>query len=123
VHLLAETDSSELGQIPVTDAGPARQLVVGDTVLVWQGGTLTAVDAGTGAAKWQQPARGLPTTMGKTVPGALLVPGDGAFVQRSLASGDEVGRSAAPDVPDGGEASRVGPVVVYRVGDRVLAYR
>jgi hypothetical protein len=56
------------------------------------------------------------------VPAELLVPEDGAFVRRDRATGEVLGRSGA-DVPAGGSAARVGPVVVLRLPDRVLAYR
>lgn len=124
IHLLAETDGHDLGLLPVTEPlGPVQQLVVGETALIWQGGTLAAVDAGSGAQLWQQSAGGLPAPGGSTVPGPLLVPENGAFVQRDARTGQEVGRSTAPDIPMGGTTSRVGPVVVYQVGDRVIGYR
>lgn len=122
IHLLAATDGHDLGQVPIAGGpGPVRQLIVGEAALIWQGGTLTAVDAGSGAMLWQQPARGLPAAEGSS--GPVLVPEDGAFVQRDPRTGQEAGRSTAPEVPAGGTASVVGPVVVYRAGDRVTGYR
>ena len=56
--------------------------------------------------------------------GTVTVPEDGAFVQRSLADGVEVGRSGTEDtLPAGGRTSVVGPVYVYATADEVLAYR
>ena len=127
VQLRAATDGAEVGQLPlVAGGGPAQQLVIGGVALVAQGGTLTAVDAGNGAQLWQQPALGLPAPPSPataTEGGAIFVPEDGAFVQRDLRTGAEAGRSTASAIPAGGAATRVGPVMVYRVGDRVLGYR
>ena len=122
IHLLAETDGHDLGQLPIAGApGPVQQLVVGETALLWQGGTLTAVDAGSGTQLWQAPARGLPAAEGSS--GTVRVPEDGAFVQRDPRTGQETGRSTAPEVPVGGTAGVAGPIVVYRAGDRVTGYR
>ena len=81
-----------------------------------------------GAVLWGVPARGLPTTVNvedkdSRDSGPLLVPDDGAFVRRDQATGAELGRSAVGDLPDGGLATSIGPVVVLRLPDRVLAYR
>jgi hypothetical protein len=54
--------------------------------------------------------------------GALLVPDQSGFSRRDPRSGEELGRSSVADLPAGGTASGVGPVVVYRLRDRVLAY-
>ena len=98
----------------------------GAVTLVRVAGRLVALgDAG--AALWEIPALGLPAAPGvaKDAHGTppLLVPEDGAFVRRDPATGAELGRSAAGDLPDGGLAAGIGPVVVYRLPDRVLAYR
>ena len=70
------------------------------------------------ACRVRRPSRRTPAA-----PPALLVPEDGAFVRRDPATGGELGRSAAEDLPAGGLATTVGPVVVLRLPDRVLAYR
>jgi hypothetical protein len=56
-------------------------------------------------------------------PAAVLVPEAGGFVRRDVATGAELGRSAVADVPENGQASSAGPIVLYRLDDRVLAYR
>ena len=89
-------------------------------------GPLVALDDA-GGTLWEIPALGLPAAPGvaKDARGTppLLVPEDGAFVRRDPATGTELGRSAVDDLSDGGLAVGVGPVVVYRLPDRVLAYR
>ena len=88
------------------------------------GGTLHAFDPASGKPLWEAPARGLPAAPADTgVPEVLLVPEDAGFMHRDPTSGDRLGTSSASDVPVGGTASAVGTVVVYRLPDRVLAYR
>jgi hypothetical protein len=101
---------------------------MGSVALVWARGTLWALDESTGAALWSRPAVGLPTVedAAQVAPGAssVLVPEEEGFVRRDLATGDEVerlpveGGLSAP-----GRAEVVGPVVVYRLPDRVIGYR
>jgi hypothetical protein len=94
-------------------------------VLVWDDGTLTALDPAGATELWRTPARGLPSApvAGEPSPAPLLVPEDDGFVQRDPLSGAQLGVSAAPDLAEAGTASSVGPVVVYRLPDRVLAFR
>ena len=129
VQAFAPSDGSVLARVAAP--GPAGGVQAGDAgalTLVRAGGRLTALD-GSGATAWSVPALGLPsaggTGGGKDArgPTELVVPEDGAFVRRDRASGAEVARSAAGDVPDGGIATQVGPIVVLRLPDRVLAYR
>jgi hypothetical protein len=103
------------------------------------GGTLSALDAASGRVLWEAPATGLPaeSNPGKQLPptglpiepnpgrstAALLVPTVDGFVGRDPATGAELGRSAATGLPSGGLTSGVGPVVIYRVAGRVIAYR
>ncbi len=48
---------------------------------------------------------------------------DGAVVVRDLATGTELGRSAATGLRPGGLATLAGPVVVLSLPDRVIAFR
>jgi outer membrane protein assembly factor BamB len=129
VRLLSPTDGAVLGTLPVPAGTDDVQARSADSVLLVRGGgTLTAVDAATGAVRWQAPATGLPaapTAAGKDdrTPAVLLVPDEGGFAHRDPATGAELTRSDAADVPAGGLASAIGPVVVLRLPDRVLAYR
>jgi hypothetical protein len=85
---------------------------------------LTALDPASGKQLWRAHARGLPfPSTDPAVEAPLLVPEDGGFVRRDPVSGERRGTSSASDVPIGGTATGVGPVVVYRLPDRVLAYR
>jgi hypothetical protein len=94
-----------------------RQVAVQSTVLVWADGTLTAYDDATGKTRWHVPALGLPAAP------FLLVPEDTGFVHRDLTTGKELGRSTVAGLPAGGLAGRIGATIVYRLPDRVLAYR
>ena len=125
VQALSPADGTVLTSLPVSDdvqVGPA-----GPVTLVRVDGRLHALDGTTGATLWDVPALGLPTPPpaakdDRTV-AALLVPEDGAFVQRDPSTGAELGRFAAVDLPAGGTATQVGPVVVLRLPERVLGYR
>ena len=127
VHLFAGTDGTDLRTLAWAASGPVRERAAGPTALLWAGGTLTALDHTSAATRWQVPASGLPAAPGvaPTGPAAgfVLVPDDAGFTRRELATGKELGRSAVAGVPAGGVAERVGPTVVYRLPDRVLAYR
>jgi len=122
----APTETVALPPADESDADPVST-VAGPVLLVWAHGTLVARAAGIDALAWEQPALGLPTSSGPlkvdglTEP--LLVPEDGAFVARDPATGDEVSRSTVADLPAGGISTPVGDVVVYRLPDRVIAYR
>jgi outer membrane protein assembly factor BamB len=111
-----------------TDPGtePLLMAGVGDVALVWARGELWALDPGSGTARWQLPARGLPAddvgTAGSD-PAAVWVPESDGFVLRDLATGAEAGRAAVDGGPGaGGRTSAVGPVLVHRLPDRVLGY-
>jgi hypothetical protein len=99
---------------------------VGTTALFRTGGTLSAVDTETGTVLWEAPAVGLPAP---ALPAkddaspALLVPDEQGFAHRDPATGAELGRSAVTGLPEDGVATTLGPVAVYALGGRVLAYR
>jgi outer membrane protein assembly factor BamB len=124
VQALAAADGSVLASLPAT--GDVQVGAAGAVTLVRIAGRLVAL-GNAGAALWETPALGLPAAPGvaKDARGTppLLVPEDGAFVRRDPATGAELGRSSAGDPPEGGLAAGIGPVVVYRLPDRVLAYR
>jgi hypothetical protein len=124
------TDGALLQSLPLPPAPGAAEaaaLSVADVILVVAHGTASALDRTTGAPRWQHPALGLPG-VAVAPPGGpggpvLLVPEAGAFVYRDPSSGAEVGRSAAPGLAAGGSTEVAGPVVVYRLPGRVVAYR
>jgi outer membrane protein assembly factor BamB len=124
VRAVAAEDGAPLRRVPLSGENP-RQLAAGGVVLVWIDGTLTALDPAAATVLWRTPARGLPSApvTAEPSPAPLLVPEDDGFVQRDPLTGTRLGISTASEVPDGGTASRVGPVVVYQLPDRVLAYR
>ncbi|SDX48347.1 PQQ-like domain-containing protein [Modestobacter sp. DSM 44400] len=102
---------------------PLQQAGAADAALVWVRGTVYALDQTTGATRWQVPATGLPSVSGADSP-TVLVPEDGALVQRSLADGTDLSRSVlVADLPAGGRTSVVGPAVVYATEDAVLGLR
>ena len=125
-------DGSRLQQLPLPPAAgdpatePLLQAGAGDLALVWARGTLWALEPGTGAPRWELPARGLPAGgADETGPGAtaVWVPEADGFVQRNLATGAETGRAAVDGgPPPGGLTTVVGPVLVHRLPDRVLGY-
>jgi outer membrane protein assembly factor BamB len=124
VQAVAAEDGTVLRRLPLSGAEP-QQLTAGGVVLLWMDGTLTALDPAGATELWRTPARGLPSAPVAVAPSPapLLVPEDDGFVHRDPLTGARRGISAAADVPEGGTASGVGPVVVYRLPDRVLAYR
>jgi outer membrane protein assembly factor BamB len=121
VHLVAGTDGTDLRTLTGAAAGPVRERAAGSTALLWAGGTLTALDDTSARTRWQAPASGLPAAPGAAA--SVFVPDDAGFTRRELATGAELGRSAVAGVPAGGVADSVGPTIVYRLPDRVLAYR
>ena len=129
VQVFATADGSVLTRMPVPAGADAVQVgAAGAVTLVRVGGRLFALAAPSGATLWDIPALGLPASPGgdgkdARSPTGLLVPEDGALVQRDPATGAELGRSGVADLPDGGVAARIGPVVVLRLPDRVLGYR
>jgi outer membrane protein assembly factor BamB len=120
VQSLAPSDGAVLQRLPVPDGEQVQQHTVASTALVRIGGTLSALDAASGAVRWTVPALGLPTAEAATT---VSVPDTDGFAHRDLATGAELARSAVPDLPAGGIASAVGAAVVYRLPDRVLGYR
>ncbi|MGY1740729.1 MULTISPECIES: outer membrane protein assembly factor BamB family protein [unclassified Blastococcus] len=113
---------------PGPDDAPPAAVEGATAVLVWARGTVLALDPAAGRLLWSRPARGLPAVSADKALDAIsppvLVPEDGAFVSRDLRTGEETGRSTVDgDVPAGGTAATAGPVVVYRLPDRVLGYR
>jgi outer membrane protein assembly factor BamB len=126
VQALSPADGTVLNRLPVPD-GTERvdQAAAGGVVTVLMDGNLTVLDSTSAAVRWRTAAQGLPTatTDDTDASAALLVPEDGAFVRRDPRTGDELGRSTVSGLPDGGMPSAIGPVVVYRLPDRVVAYR
>jgi outer membrane protein assembly factor BamB len=127
VQALSSADGAALAHLPVASGADVQVGGVGALTMVRIGGQLTALDATSGRSVWSVPARGLPATVPVATsargPQPLVVPEDGAFVRRDAATGAELGRSAAQAGTAGGTATEVGPVVVVRLPDRVLAYR
>jgi hypothetical protein len=53
----------------------------------------------------------------------VVVPDPAGFTRRNLDTGADLGSSAVHGLPSGGTATPLGATVVYRLPDRVLAYR
>jgi outer membrane protein assembly factor BamB len=128
VQALAVADGAVLTRLPVPDGADVQVGAGGAVTLVRVAGRLFALDATSGATLWDIPTLGLPGPPGGNgkdtrSPTALLVPEDGAFVQRAPATGAELGRSDVAGLPGGGVAAQVGPAVVLRLPDRVRGYR
>jgi outer membrane protein assembly factor BamB len=125
VRVFSIADGSPLSQLPAS--GDARQGASGDVPMVLIDGVLSVLDPATGTTRWTTPALGLPTASpaDKVTGGSasLLVPEPDGFVRRDAATGAELSRSTVVDLPAGGVPEAVGPVVVYRLDDRVLGYR
>ncbi len=132
VHAAENGDVLQTYDLPPADEDPATETLhqagMGSVALVWVRGTLRVLDASTGEALWSRATVGLPTVedTAQVTPGAadVLVPEEDGFVLRDLATGDEVERlpvDGGLEAP--GRTSVVGPVVVYRLPDRVIAYR
>ena len=130
LQFLAAADGAVSTTLPVPAAGQDEprpmSTVAGAVVLTWARGTLVA-RASDLAVLWRLPALGLPSPepSGKAlaIDASLLVPEDGAFVARNPTTGQETGRSTVDGLGNGGVATPVGAVVVYRLPDRVTAYR
>jgi outer membrane protein assembly factor BamB len=127
LQALSPTDGAVLTSLPVPAGADVQVGAAGALTLVRVDGQLTALAATSGAAVWSVPARGLPSSVGapKAARAAepLLVPDADAVVRRDPATGVELGRSVAPDLPQGGTATGIGPVVVLQLPDRVRTYR
>jgi outer membrane protein assembly factor BamB len=127
VQLLDPEDGGGLTSFTDDGAADATMSVIAKTALVWAGDRLRAFDADTGRRRWDAPAVGLPgatETLKLAVgAGAVVVPSSDGFVQRDLTTGGTRGRSAVDGLAPGGVATTEGPLVIYRVGSEVLAYR
>ncbi|NYJ04567.1 outer membrane protein assembly factor BamB family protein [Petropleomorpha daqingensis] len=130
LQFLSAADGTVTTVLPLPAAGQddARPMsaVAGPLVLTWARGTLVA-RASDLAVLWQVPALGLPTPQTSlkalAMSSPLLVPEEGAFVALNPSNGQETGRSSVDGPPTGGVATPIGDVVVYRLPDRVIAYR
>jgi outer membrane protein assembly factor BamB len=132
VHRAEDGDVLQTYDLPDPDEDPATETLAqagsGSAALVWARGRLWALDGATGGKLWAHRAVGLPSVddVAQVVPGQaeVLVPEADGFVYRDLATGEEIerlpveGGLSAP-----GRVSVVGPVVVYRLPDRVVGYR
>lgn len=127
LRVLSASDGTQLQAIPLPASGAAAapsELAAGGPVVVWARGTAFFLDRTTGAVRWQGPALGLPgVQLSGRAPAGVVVPEDGAFVVRNPDTGAETARSTVSGVPSGGMVAVYGPTVVYRLPDRVLAYR
>ena len=131
VHEPEGGDVLETFDLPPSDDAadePLHQATVDSLTLVWARGTLRALDTGTAEERWSAPAAGMPAVpvVSQVRPGVanLLVPDEDGFVARDVATGEETGRSpVGGGLEPGGHAEVVGPVVVHRLPDRVVAYR
>jgi outer membrane protein assembly factor BamB len=121
---LSPADGTVLTRIPVPAGNDVQQATAGTVTLVRVAGTLSAVDVASGRLLWSVPALGLPSAPDLADPaGPLPIPEAGGFVLRDAATGTELGKHAAPGLPEGGSAAAVGEVVVHRLADRVLGFR
>jgi outer membrane protein assembly factor BamB len=128
IQVLAPANGALLSRLPAPgDPDGIAQRAAGGVALVLVHGQLSALDPATGDVLWATPAIGLPTASSADKqaeePASLLVPAADGFVRRDPTTGTELGRSAVTGLPEGGVASALGPVVVYRLDDRVIAYR
>jgi outer membrane protein assembly factor BamB len=127
LRLLSGTDGAPLRTLPVPGSDQVAEQAAGSTALVRIGNRLTALEDTTGRTRWEAPAEGLPAppgpSAGTTAPPVVAVPGPGGFTRRNLDTGAELGSSAVHGLPAGGTAWAVGGTIVYRLPDRVLAYR
>jgi outer membrane protein assembly factor BamB len=129
LRVLAASDGAQLQAIdlPAGSVGTAAETAAGGAVLVWTHGTVLSLDRTTGAVHWQGAALGLPGVQlgarSNSEGSEVTVPEDGAFVVRNPGTGEETARSTVRDLPSGGLTEVIGGTVVYRLPDRVLAFR
>ncbi len=128
VQTLAGPDGTELARTPVPEGTTdVQQSTVGAVTLLRVGGTVTALATASGARLWEAPGVGLPVATAAPKdpdrPVPLVLPDPGGFSFRDPVTGAESARSAVDGLLPRGTASVVGPVVVLRLDDRVLAYR
>ena len=126
IQLLSAEDGAPLGTVP--NAGDAQMTSTGVVVLLRVDGTLHAFEPGSGGELWTTAALGLPASplIEKQGDGAavLMVPEASGFVPRDALTGERRGDpSEVEDLPAGGTATAVGPVVVHQLDDRVDVYR
>jgi outer membrane protein assembly factor BamB len=125
LQVVSPADGAVLRTLPV--AGGVGQAQLGTVGLFWTGDTVHALEAATGALLWEAPAVGLPTDgqltkqPDRAAPLVLATPE--GFVQRDAVTGSELGRSRVTGLTPGGTVATVGPVLVYRLDDRVLGFR
>jgi outer membrane protein assembly factor BamB len=132
VHAFEGGDVLQTYDLPAADEDPATETLhqagVGSLALIWVRGTVRALDEATGEVRWSQPAVGLPSVheVPEVTPGgaSVLVPEEDGFVRRDLATGEEVERLPVDGgLSASGRAAVIGPVVTYRLPDRVIGYR
>ena len=127
VQTLAGPDGGVLARLPVATGADVEQATVGSISLLRVDGTVSALDASSGAALWEVPATGLPAESGAVVdantPTGMVLPDEQGFSSRDPATGAELERFAVAGLPDGGSSSVFGPVAVLRLDGRVLGYR
>jgi outer membrane protein assembly factor BamB len=127
LRLLSGNDGSALRTLPVRGPDSVVEEAAGSTALVRIGNTLTALEDTTGRTRWVVPAVGLPAppaaSAGTLTPPVVVVPDPAGFTRRNFATGAELGSSAVRGLPAGGTASAFGATIVYRLPDRVLAFR
>ncbi len=121
VRLFASDDGAPRATLPAAPGEPTGQTSAAGLVLVRVGGALSAVEPATGAVRWSVPAGGLPAAAGDDA-AEVVVPAPGGFTRHDVASGAELERWPATEVPADGLATVVGPVVVLRSADVVRAY-
>jgi outer membrane protein assembly factor BamB len=126
IQLLAGADGAPLRTVPTAD--DVQMTSVGVAVLLLTDGMLRAYEPASAQRLWEVPARGLPGAPVVHKDGedgsVLMVPEATGFVPRDALTGDRRGDpSAADDVPAGGQATPIGPIVVHQVGGEVIAYR
>jgi outer membrane protein assembly factor BamB len=120
VQAVASADGAVVQRLRVADGAEVQQRTTAGLAMIRIGDTLSALDVGSGSVRWTAPALGLPTSQAATT---VLVPDRDGFAHRDPATGAVAGRSAGPNLAEGGIAAAVGTTVVYRLPDRVLGYR
>lgn len=128
VLTLAGPDGTELSRLTLPEGtADVAQSTVGSVSLVRIGGTVTALDTASGARLWEAAGVGLPVATpapkDPSRPEPLALPDAEGFSVRDPASGAETARASVAGLPAGGTAATIGPVVVLRLGDRVLGFR
>ena len=121
-------DGTVLARLPVpAGTTDVEQVTVDSTSLVRLDGTVSALDASSGAELWTAPATGLPVASGAVkdpdAPAGLVLPDGDGFSARDPVTGAETARWAVDGLPADGSASVIGPVVVLRLEERVVGYR